>query len=111
MLITMERLSLVADAKIERDPRKLAYLYPSMPLRRYKELVDEYYRNLALRAAEQMAQMSGCVLLPSACVHHKRRDPARRLMLFGRTYYSVPEDEMTELEHAKYQSFCMAEGY
>lgn len=106
----MVHLSLVADAKIERDPRKLAYLYPKMPLRRYKELVDEYYRNLTLRAAEQLAHMSGCVLLPSACVHHRRRDPARRMMLFGRTYYSVPEEELTELEQAKYLILCMAAG-
>ncbi|WP_298737657.1 hypothetical protein [uncultured Chitinophaga sp.] len=108
--MTKAALSLVANEKIERDPRKLAYLYPKMPVGRYKDLVDEYYRNTTLRAAEQIAQMSGCILVPSRCLNHKRRDSSRRLMVLGYAYYNIPEDELTDLERAKYIELCAERG-
>lgn len=97
--------SLVDRSKISRDPRKLAYLYPSMPVRRYKELTEDYHRSMTLAAIEQVARMMHCVLMPASCIHHDRRRPDRRMQLHGRTYYVVEIDDVTELEWAKYDRF------
>lgn len=102
----MSRLSLVATSKIQ-DPRKLPFLYRTMPASRYKQLSEEYYRAKCLQAVEQAAQMGGMVAVPSVCVHHKRRQADRRISLLGRTYYLLREDEMTDLELAKYRSLCV----
>lgn len=102
----MTNLSLVANERILKDPRKLAFLYPKMPVGRYKEQTDEYYRLLTLKAAEEVAKASNGILLPSSCLHRRRRDPARRVMIFGRTYYVVPEDDVSEMEKEKYKLVC-----
>lgn len=102
----MTNLSLVADEKIEKDPRKIAFLYPKMPVGRYKKLVDEYYRNRTLRAAEQIAKKFGSILIPASCLHHRRRNPDLRLMVLGRAYYCIQEDDLTDLEKIKYQYVC-----
>lgn len=54
--------------------------------------------------------MVGCRLLPSSCVHHRRRDPQRRVTLHGRSYYLVAAEDVTELEEAKYQAICQEIG-
>lgn len=102
----MPKLSLVANSRIE-DPRKLPYLFRKMPAIRYKELSEEYYRTKSLQAVEEAAQMGGMIVVPSICVHHKRRQADRRISLLGRTYYLLREDEMTDLELAKYRSLCV----
>lgn len=102
----MNELSLVDYTKLEKDPRKLAYLFPSMPAWRYKEKTDEYYRQLCLQAVEIVVKMTGCVLMPSTCLHHRRRDPQRRILIFGRTYYVLDPDALTKAEIVKYRAFC-----
>lgn len=99
-------MSLVTDEKLRRDPRKLAYLYPRMPVIRFKELVEDYHRSVTIRTVEQVAEMFGAILVPASCVHHKRRRPDRRVMIYGRTYYVFERDEMTDLEWAKYRELC-----
>lgn len=96
-------LSIVDSRKLERDPRRLAYLRPKLPLFRFRELTDDFYTASCLKAAEEVAKICGNVLVPSSCMNKKRRDPQRRVMLFGRTYYVLHESEMTELEKEKYQ--------
>lgn len=103
-------LSLVDQSKLEKDPRKLAFLYPRMPASRYKEKTEEYYRQLCLQRIEAVARMHDSLLVPAPCIHHKRRDPKRRLTVFGRTYYVIPEDELTRLEEAKYRAACQIES-
>lgn len=102
----MQSLSLVPSKSIAKDPTKLAYLYPRMPVGRYKEQTDTYYRAMTIRAVEEALKPFGAVLIPSKCVHHKRRDPERRIMIYGRTYYTVQADTMTDLEAAKYAIMC-----
>lgn len=99
-------LSLVPESKLKYDPRKLPYLYPSMSAASYKKRTDEYYRLLTIKHLEEIAAMSEAVLLPSACVHHKRRNPQKRIQVFGRTYYLVQRDDLTPLEEAKYRIMC-----
>lgn len=87
-----------------KDPRKLAYLYPKMPVIRYKQLTERYYHDLTLEALTKAVQALGGYLVPASCVHHRRRDPDRRIFIFGRAYYAIHGDEITELEMAKYQA-------
>jgi hypothetical protein len=100
----------VASNKINKHPRNLAYLYPKMSLMSFHDRVNEYYQLLALKSAEDTARALNALLLPSACLHHRRRDPARRVMINGRNYYIIPQDEVTELEWAKYRTLCAPDG-
>lgn len=95
-------LSLVKPETLQKDPRKLPYMYPKMPVIRYKELSEQYHRTLTLQAAEQIGAMFGAVLVPSSCINHKRRRADRRMMIYGRTYYVLERDELTDVEWAKY---------
>lgn len=101
--------SLVNQSAIQKDPRKLAFLSPRMPVIRYKELTEIYHRNLTIIAVEKVVNMLNCVLLPASCIHHDRRRPDRRMMLHGRTYYIFEIDDVTELEWAKYRTMCAQE--
>lgn len=101
----METLSIAK--RFDRDPRKLAYLCPRLPLWRYKEIVEDWHRAAAIRAAEEVARMFGAYLLPASCVHHKRRRSDRRLMIYGRNYYVM--QELTALERQKLQDYIDAE--
>lgn len=104
------KFSLVDVGVIRRDPRKLSFLAPKLPLSRFRALTDEYYRACAIKAAEEVANIAGQLLVPSGCMSKKRRDPARRLMIFGRTYYVLSLDEMTPIEIQKYRQAVAAEG-
>lgn len=102
-------LSLVDREKLSKDPRKLVFLFPKLPLVRYKSMAEDYHRGVTVLAAERIASMFNSVLLPSTCVHHSRRRPERRLMLYGRTYYIVERDLLTPTEWKKYQEICKEE--
>lgn len=104
MLSQNLNLSIVDDSKLQKDPRRLAFLRPNLPLFRFRELTDNWYKSASLKAAEEVAKIAGKVLVPSGCMNKKRRDPQRRVMLFGRTYYVLDESEMTEIEKEKYQN-------
>lgn len=103
-------LSLVVNERIRRDPRKLAYLHPRLPLSRYKEQTDEYYQELALKAAEDAARAAGAVLVPSTCLHRRKRQSERRTMIYGRTYYVYQLDDLTPMELEKYKLACEDRG-
>lgn len=102
----MNNLSLVDPNQLQKDPRKLAFKFPKMPVIRYKELTEIFHRSLTIIAVEKVVKMLGCVLMPAPCVHHDRRRADRRLMIHGRTYYVIEIDEVTDLEWAKYQARC-----
>lgn len=96
--------SLVDQTKLDKDPRKLPYFYPRMPAIRYKQLSEDYYHALTLKAIEQAAKALNGYIVPAICVHHRRRHPERRISIFGRVYYAIPADDITELELAKYKA-------
>lgn len=106
----MTNLSLVDSDRLQKDPRKLAFLYPKMSVGHFKNQVDEYYRLITIKAAEEAAKAANSLLLPSGCLNHRRRDPKRRLMIFGKNYYVIPLDDVTDLEIAKYKLVCAVEG-
>lgn len=105
----MMPLSLVDSNRLKKDPRRLAYLYPKMPVGRYKELTEDYHRSITIQTMEHISAMFDAVLLPASCVHHKRRRPERRILLYGRSYYVFDVEDLTDLERAKYRALCASE--
>jgi len=103
-------LSLINPEKLEKDPTKLLYLYPSMPKIRYAKQVDAYYKAQAIAAAEKVAKANGCLLVPTKCIHYKRKDQSKRVVIYGRSYYIMSRDDMTDLEWEKYKIFCENES-
>lgn len=102
----MQSLTLVKTEKIKRDPRNLPYLYPSMPLTKYKKISEEYFKNKTLKAIEDAARINNQVLLPQHCLHweRKKKFADRNLKFFGRSYYLISYDDLTDLEIAKYEN-------
>jgi len=100
----MKKLSLVDPSRL-RDPRGLLFKFPSMPAIKYKYISDRFYRNYTLDVAEKIAAMFGCYLVPAACVHHRRKNPERRIMIHGHSYYVRHPDEMNEIEYEKFLQF------
>ena len=99
-------LSLIDPEVVAKDPTKLLYLYPSVPKIRYAKMVDNYYRAQAILAAEKAAKANHCYLVPARCINYKRRDQSKRIVLYGRSYYVMSMDEMTDVEMAKYKAVC-----
>lgn len=94
---------MITVAKPTKDPRKLSYLYPSMSLRRYKELTDNYYRQTCLHTAVQIAKLGGFIIVPCDVIHWRRKKSLadRHFDLFGHSYYVVRPDELTAKERQK----------
>lgn len=69
-------------------------------------MVNVYYRAQAIAAAEKAAKANHCLLVPARCIHYKRRDQSKRIVLYGRSYYIMHKDDMTDLEWAKYKAVC-----
>ena len=100
------KLSLIDNDVLNKNPKNLVYLYPSMPKIRLAEKMETYYRAQTIRAAEQAAFTISSLLVPASCIHYKRRDQNKRVVLFGRSYYIVRRDQMTYLEMQKYVDAC-----
>lgn len=80
-----------------------------MPGYRLLAVADEFYKGRAIQAAEDVASLFGAVLVPAPCIHQRRRRPDRRVMIFGRTYYVLEPDELTQMEYAKYQTYVKSQ--
>ena len=72
----MQALSLIDPPA--KDPRNLAYLYPSMPLHAYKQRTDQYYKAITLAQVEQAARINGQILVPGICLNWSRKKKASR---------------------------------
>lgn len=101
----MQNLSLVPRYKIEKDPRNLAYLFPSMPLAKFSKATDEYFHLKALLAVESIAKMVDHILVPAACFHWQRKKQLqhRNVRVIGRSYYVLMLDDLSDMEKAKYE--------
>lgn len=102
----MQALSLIDPPA--KDPRNLAYLYPSMPLHAYKQRTDQYYKAITLAQVEQAARINGQILVPGICLNWSRKKKLadRQIILFRRAYYFIDADKMTATEKRKYAEIC-----
>jgi len=106
----LHKLSLINHLEL-KNVERLTYHYPSMPLLRYQKLAKEYHQKLAIKAAEDAAKANNCFLLPVSCIHYKRRDPSKRIVINGKSYYLMHVDDITQLEIEKLKAVCaVSEG-
>lgn len=96
--------SIVPASKIKKDVTKLPYHFPSFPLVKYCKLSAEYHFWKAVRMLEQAAQQNGKILVPTSCLHWKRKKQlqANLILVYGRSFYQLAPDELTEAEKSKY---------
>lgn len=108
MTQTASSLSLVDQTKIEKDCRNLIYLYPNMSAFTYRKIADDYYRNKCLKALEIAAAINDNLVVPANCLHwqRKKRHADKKISLFGKSYYVLHPDDLTELELKKYEIYC-----
>ena len=101
---------MVSSDKIEKDPRNLAFLFPSMPVGKYKRATEAYYINKSLKAIEDAARINNQLLIPGKCLHweRKKRFKDQSLIFFGRAYYLINYDDLTDMEIAKYEYMANA---
>lgn len=95
-------MGLVKSQDIARDPRQLAYLYPSMPLVRYIKISNKYHIKKAIKSVEDALSKLDYILLPANCVSHRRRNANRRIQIYGQTFYVRHRLELTGKEMIKY---------
>lgn len=107
----MQIQSIVPVHKIQKDPRNFAFLFPSMPLRKYKDATDQWYKWKAIKALEEVAAMAGKYVLPATCVHWSRKKKLhhRRVELHGRSYYILSKQEMSKTEKKRYADSIVSE--
>ena len=105
----LKKYSLVKPDYQKQDPRQLAYLYPESITNSmnnfisYNKKLQKFLFNHSLDAATQAANMFGCILVPTNCIHWRRaKDIAQRRIFVGRnSFYIVRPDEINENEHKR----------
>lgn len=101
-------LSIVDDKKINRDPRNMAYLNPSMSVITFKIRVDDYYKNICLKRIEDMARMNNQLVIPASCLNwsRKKKLQERNIRIFNKSYYILAIDELRPQELKNYEMYC-----
>lgn len=102
-------MTIVPAEKVKSDPQTLLYHFPSMNAVRYQKLIQEYTYWKHVQTAEQVARLSGRVLVPRECIHweRKRKYADRRVIIQKRVFFVLLESEMTRKELENYrQSVC-----
>lgn len=100
-------LSVVPQRKV-RDPRQLLYHYPSMPAIRYAQLMQEYHHDSLLRLAEDMAKGLGYLLVPSCCLHWRKKQEValeRQVNVGKNTYYMLKQEEIPPRSYKKFREY------
>ena len=98
----LKSLSLVPNEYKDKDPRALAYLFPtSLNLVAYAKKMQEFTYYQSLEAAETVAHNLGYILIPWTCIHWRRaaKIAADRKVKIGRkSFYMFKLEEMTKKE-------------
>lgn len=107
----LKQYSLVNPNYQKHDPRQLAYLYPDSITRSmqsfisYNKKLQTFLYNHSLDAATQAANMFGCILVPTNCLHWRRaKQIAERRIFIGRnSFYIVKPTEINKNELSRLQ--------
>lgn len=93
-----------ADYK-EKDPRALAYLYPTtLNIVAYAKQMQKFSFYQSLEIVEDVANNLGYILLPYDCLHWQRRQKfgAERKVKIGRkSFFLLRKSELTKTEKSK----------
>lgn len=107
LIHNLKEYSIVPKNFKGKDPRALLYHFPSLPIVKYAKLMQKYSFNQALEAAESVANYSGYLLLPSACMHWQRvkNHFERRVKVGKNTFYLMRDYELTRSEKNKLMNY------
>jgi hypothetical protein len=103
-MIISQPASIVPNSKIQKDVTKLPFHFPSFPLVKYCKLSAEYHFWKAVRMLEQAVQQNGKILVPTSCLHWKRKKQFQGniLHVYGRSFYQLAPEELSRAERTKY---------
>lgn len=101
----LKEFDIVPYQKVKKDPRQLLYHFPSLPTIKYAKMMDVYSHNKAIKAAQDVANSLGYLLIPFPCVHQKRakkKELDNKKIRIGRSpFYLFKIDELTTNEKTK----------
>lgn len=92
-----------------KDPRTLAYLYPtSLNIVAYAKKMQEFSFYQSLAIAEDLAKKTGFILLPWGCIHWQRAKAFgvdRKVKIGRNSYFLMKPDELTKKEKEKLETY------
>ena len=99
-------LTIVPANYKEKDPRQLAYNFPNFirdteqGLVIYNKYVQKFIYFQGVEAAETVAKMFGCILVPTRCIHWRRTKlfTDRRVAVGREAFYIVKKHELIKNE-------------
>lgn len=101
----IEDFTLIPKSYKEKDPRGLAYLYPTtLNIVAYAKQMQVFSFYRALEVAEKMARNLGYVLMPYDCLHWQRRQrfsEERKVKIGRKSFFMLRKDELTKTEEQK----------
>ena len=103
--MSLEEYSLVPADFRKKDPRMLAYYYPTtLNIVAYAKKMQRFSFLQALEVAEDLAKRQGFILVPYSCFHWQRAKNygADRKVKIGRnSYFLMKPNELTKNEICK----------
>lgn len=87
--------SIVPDRE-NKDPRQLLYHFPSLPAQKYAKLVASFHNHQMLVLAQNIANIFGCIPVPSSCLDHRVRKKYKdkKCAVGKEVYYFLREEEI-----------------
>lgn len=97
-------MTIIPVDKLASDPQHLLYHFPSIHPVKYTKMSAEYHFWRSVAVAEQVAKMSGKLLIPATCLHWERkvRHADRRLQIGKKSFFVMSQEELTNNELHKY---------
>lgn len=96
--------SVLPQQKTFSDPRQLLYHFPSISAIRYSKLASEFYHRKMIEIAEEMARLNGRILVPSCCIHWKRKadiEEKYKIKIGKHMFYILEPSKLTDNEKSK----------
>jgi len=105
--------SLVPEKYKDKDPRALAYLYPTrLNLVSYAKQMQKFAFYQALEVAEDLAHRQGFILIPWACLHWQRAKNYgndRKIKIGRNSFFLLKPNELTKGETKKLEKYYSEE--
>lgn len=105
----MKQYSLIPRNYKDKDPRTLAYFYPtSLNIVAYAKKMQEFSFYQSLAVAEDLAHKQGFILLPYQCIHWKRAKlfgSDRKIKIGRKSYFLMKLEELTASEKMKLDKY------
>lgn len=103
-------MSIIPAGVLDKDPQTLLYFFPRINPVRYQHLTRDYHYWRQVHAAEQVAKISGKMLVPRDCLHWQRiKILANKKIIINRNvFFVLAEEELTKTERKKYNDHMIS---